>query len=66
MGDLVRAPGDCAEVVTFVETLLPTDTDGIQVRGIEYVRAVEVVDDPTRSADDYLGISRKLLKLDSD
>lgn len=31
--------------MTFVETLLPTDTDGIQVRGIEYVRAVEVVDD---------------------
>ncbi len=45
MGDLLRPAGDTSDVVTFVETLLPVGVDGLRARGIEYVSAVEVVDD---------------------
>lgn len=45
MGDLVRPHGDRSSVVTFVETILPPDTSGIVVRGVEYVAEVRAVDD---------------------
>lgn len=45
MGDLLRPAGDESEALTFVETLLPAGADGIRARGIEYVAAVEAVDD---------------------